>query len=513
MKTRQSLLFLVVVSLVLLLSTMVVHLPLTIAAETSVTTDYKQREIAAPNEIRSKLQALRQVGEQKGWTFKVGYTTALDYPIEQITGLVVPEDFPADARTQNRKARLIVDEGLKSTFLGQCASGAPHFDWRDHNGVTGVRNQGACGSCWAFATHGSYEGSFAFLKNQLVDTAEQDTLDCSGSGSCSGGWWAFQYLIDTGVAKEGDYPYTASDGTCNASVDRPYSATTWGYVDESKPIPSVPSIKAALCQYGPLAVAVRVTSAFQAYTSGVFNENASGSINHGVTLIGWDDQSKAWLIKNSWGTGWGESGYMRIAYGSNSIGYGAAWIQAKEVPPEPPPCPTGNANLIAYDEFYFSKQKQFGSNSNVLTVKFKLPEDMIVYFEADSSARLVKDSAPKNFRTGLYNQSPTDTMWTGSYRSGSFESTTESVPVHTSFALKLPKGSHEVYWKLWVTGCTMQFDSGNLAAWAIPCSMGGKLEEVIGLGDLDVTVIQKNVLVTIKDRQAPGVQITTIDSE
>ena len=71
-----------------------------------------------------------------------------------------------------------------------------------------------------------------------------------------------------------------------------------------------------------------VTNLFQAYTTGVFNENASSNVNHMVTLVGWDDDLQAWLIKNSWGEYWGENGYMWINYFSNKIGYGAAWVQA-----------------------------------------------------------------------------------------------------------------------------------------------------------------------------------------
>jgi len=94
----------------------------------------------------------------------------------------------------------------------------------------------------------------------------------------------------------------------------------------------VDKLKQALCRYGPLAVAVRATRLFQAYKSGVFNERDTGKVNHGVTLIGWDDNKEAWLIKNSWGTGWGEKGYMWIVYYSNSIGYGASWVEAKSSP-------------------------------------------------------------------------------------------------------------------------------------------------------------------------------------
>jgi hypothetical protein len=114
-------------------------------------------------------------------------------------------------------------------------------------------------------------------------------------------------------------------------------------VSDTGGIPSVADMKDALCTYGPVAVAVTVTPAFQMYNSGVFDEDDSGNVNHGITVIGWDDSkthalgSGAWLIKNSWGTHWGETGgygadrgYMWIAYGSNQVGFGAAWAEAPD---------------------------------------------------------------------------------------------------------------------------------------------------------------------------------------
>lgn len=294
--------------------------------------DYELRELAAPEAIRNTLAELRERGEARDWTFEVGYTSALDFAIADITGLVVPQDWQEQAVEQNERARDLVDETLRDELEASCSATATAFDWRDHNGSTPVRDQGACGSCWAFATHGAFEGSYAVRNGVRIDSAEQDTLDCSGAGSCSGGWWAHQYLIDTGSATEAAYPYTATDGTCRSGVSRPYDAVAWGYVDSASAVPSVSALKTALCRYGPLAVAVRVTSAFQAYRSGVFNETDDGSVNHGVTLLGWDDATSSWVIKNSWGTGWGESGYMRIAYGSNSVGYAASWSQAEVVP-------------------------------------------------------------------------------------------------------------------------------------------------------------------------------------
>jgi cathepsin L len=215
-------------------------------------------------------------------------------------------------------------------LLIACNANLAKFSWKDRGKVTPVKNQDGCGSCWDFGTMGAYEGSYAIRNNALVDTSEQDVLSCSGAGSCGGGWWAFPWLISHGTSTEAAYPYTATDSACNAGVPVSYRAVAWGYVIPSGGIPTVQQMKQALCDHGPLAVAVYVSGAFQAYSSGVFNEHdTTHNINHGVTLVGWDDTKHAWLIKNSWGTGWGMAGYMWIDYTSNKIGQGAAWVQAR----------------------------------------------------------------------------------------------------------------------------------------------------------------------------------------
>jgi cathepsin L len=309
---------------------------------------YLSRETKASPQILGALQKLRGEAKAQKWTFEVGYTEAMDLPLGQLSGLKPPPNLDQLIKAQNAIATKMEaleaqewqkaikkNPELKSLLATSCSAPLKDWDWRKQKKVTPIRNQRNCGSCWDFATIGAFEGSWAIRNNALIDASEQDVLDCSGAGSCAGGWWAFRYLILKGVAREKDYPYTAVQGKCR-NVSRPYQATNWGYVGPSSAVPSVTALKQALCKYGPLTVAVRVTPAFQAYTGGVFNQNASGSVNHGVVLIGWDNAKQAWLIKNSWGPTWGstcgygtEKGYMWIKYGCCSIGYAAAWVQAK----------------------------------------------------------------------------------------------------------------------------------------------------------------------------------------
>jgi C1A family cysteine protease len=306
----------------------------TVTLDKEVMKYYQQRELQASPEIKAKLQTLRQEISAKNYTFQVGYTEAMNYPLEKIAGLVEPTDLPEQIKNQNVLAEKAFDKKLLPIFV-KCSATASGLDWRKVINCVHVSNQKSCGSCWDFATHGAFDYNYRIKNGCCIDSSEQDTLDCNPWGySCSGGWWAFQYLIDKGSAKESVYPYTAVKGKCK-TVARPYQAATWGYVSGSGGVPSVASLKAALCKYGPLAVAVSVNAAFQAYAGGIFNACSSGGVNHGVTLIGWDDKKGAWLIQNSWGKSWGETGgygaekgFMWIKYDCSKIGYAAAWVQA-----------------------------------------------------------------------------------------------------------------------------------------------------------------------------------------
>lgn len=268
------------------------------------------------------VEFLQQEGATEGWTFEVSRNPATYRSLDSLSNLQIPEDWQASAQTQPPMPR--------AEPLGLPTS----FDWRDFDGCTPVRNQASCGSCWAFATVGVLESAILIDSGVAQNLSEQYLVSCNRSGwSCNGGWFAHSYHYNTsgldggtGAVLEAAKPYTATNTACGGPHSHPYVVNSWAYVDPSVNVPATDAIKQAIMTYGPVSVAVAVNSAFQAYSSGVFNSCTSGTINHAVVLIGWDDADQAWIMRNSWGEYWGESGYMRIRYGCSSIGYAACYV-------------------------------------------------------------------------------------------------------------------------------------------------------------------------------------------
>ncbi len=217
----------------------------------------------------------------------------------------------------------------------------PSFNWCAHGKCTPIRDQGYCGSCWAFATVGAMESALLIARPDIdrnrVDFSEQFLVSCNRRGwGCDGGWWGHDYHTNlrilgepmAGPVGERFFPYRAADVACNSPYPHFWQGKVWAYVP-GESIPDVATLKRALRDYGPLSVAVWVGPYFQQYRGGVFRTNEapdSRYVNHGVVLVGWDDSQQAWIIRNSWGTQWGEGGYMRIGYGISNIGYGAAYV-------------------------------------------------------------------------------------------------------------------------------------------------------------------------------------------
>jgi C1A family cysteine protease len=236
---------------------------------------------------------------------------------------------PIDQVTQDSSTQVT---GMSTPLLGLPIS----YDLRPS--MTSVKHQQSCGSCWAFATVGVLEGLLTIRTGATVDLSEQFLVSCNKNNwSCNGGLFAHDYHKSTlgtlqsvaGAVLEADKPYSASDGTCTPISNHPYSVSSWGYVGTSNTVAATDAIKNAIFTYGPVAAAVCAGSAFSGYSGGVFNTNeasvcgGSNSGNHAIVLVGWDDGTQTWLLRNSWGTGWGESGYMRIKWGTSNVGLAA----------------------------------------------------------------------------------------------------------------------------------------------------------------------------------------------
>lgn len=214
-------------------------------------------------------------------------------------------------------------------FHANSANVPDMMDWRNHDAVTDVKNQGQCGSCWSFSATGAMEGAWAISKNELISLSEQQLVDCSssyGNHGCNGGLMdgAFHYAMENGMCSESDYEYTAVGGTCKECSPE---VKISGCVDVTHN--NEIDLKTAV-SIGPVSVAIEAdTKAFQLYTSGVLTGDACGTnLDHGVLVVGYgtDDNIPFWLVKNSWGESWGEAGYIKIGRSESTSDKGVCGI-------------------------------------------------------------------------------------------------------------------------------------------------------------------------------------------
>jgi len=218
---------------------------------------------------------------------------------------------------------------------------AASIDWRTKSAVTPVKNQGSCGSCWAFSTIVSLEGQSAIKNKKLTSLSEQDLVDCVKNvklnssdpqtccDGCQGGLmdYGFKYMIDSQAGSddtEASYGYTGANGKCNFKSSTVGGAVVKSFTD----VTDEKTLLDAVSNVGPISVGVDASLGWQLYFGGVVDplpligcSSNPNKMDHGVAVVGYGSANKDyWIIKNSWGAGWGEKGFMRLVRNKNACG-------------------------------------------------------------------------------------------------------------------------------------------------------------------------------------------------
>jgi cathepsin L len=215
------------------------------------------------------------------------------------------------------------------------------FDWTRLGIATRVYDQGQAGTCWAHAGVEALEASLEIGTDTFPFLAVQPILDQTQDGQGGTAQMVFHELKQTGTGLNADFPYLVGKINPPPTKPMPYKARAWGYVTSAGGSATVVQIKTALLQYGPVYTTLYAsTPGFMGNKGKIMAEKGPFSgIDHAVLIVGWDDLRKAWKIKNSWGTSWGDRGFGWVAYGHYNIGSGTTWVQPLLPPPPPLPAP------------------------------------------------------------------------------------------------------------------------------------------------------------------------------
>jgi C1A family cysteine protease len=265
-------------------------------------------------QVSEEVLQIQQMISEKGLSWTADQTSMMDLtPDERHArlGVVIPESVKIRFDQLNKMPPPL----LLST--------SEEFDWRDFNGVTPVKDQGQCGSCWAFAATGAFESSYLLATGIVTDLSEQQVLSCNtGQSSCNGGWMGDGYDLfhNYGAIDEACMPYHANDNIPCTQDNCVPRASLLQYIDVPN---NVAAIKNAL-MIGPVSTTFTVYDDFYGYSGGCYEHDGNDPINHAVLIIGWNDNmcdgQGAWIVKNSWGGSWGLRGYFYIKYGTASFG-------------------------------------------------------------------------------------------------------------------------------------------------------------------------------------------------
>lgn len=265
------------------------------------------------------------------------------------------DESPEDIQRRFLGGAAFFKEALAERLVTEESVGAvnelPVRDWREAGAVTPVKDQGRCGSCWAFSIIGNIEGQWSLASGELIDFSEEILVSCdSTDGACQGGLMhlGMKWLLTTTngyIPTQESYPYTSGTGIVDRCAMRTAPLNWSGYITGTAFLPTdEATIQDWLATKGPLSIGVDATD-FLTYTGGVITQCTAATLNHGVLLVGYNTTHDPpyWVIKNSWGTGWGEEGYIRLAMGGGTCAmnrYAVTTIVDRTLPkPTPPPPP------------------------------------------------------------------------------------------------------------------------------------------------------------------------------
>jgi len=250
------------------------------------------------------------------------------------------------------------------------------YNLMDYNVLTPVKDQkiSECGSCWAHGTCAVFETLIKATDGVERDISEQWFVNCDNTSyGCQGGWCAFKYFVSKGCVYEADEPYIAQDEDCLPSYPYKEKAASFKKIYASSFVPAVDSLKKYILAYGSLVVCIRYNNTqFMNYKNGIFTYNDTRQTDHILEMVGWNDSAGGfWYLKNSFGTAWGENGYMRIKWGVSGVGTDPYYLVYKK-----PLGQLGVSNPLAP---YSNNQQKFflfqNPGRNSFTIQYDSPKN------------------------------------------------------------------------------------------------------------------------------------------